>query len=95
MAWFVEWALFFTVATITLVYGYKTANLMERMTAFSAAALFWIASLYMWVNDHTGTVILMGAIVHLAPFLASFAWFMQSLGTYIDKINSKEDYDDY
>jgi len=83
---YLPWSLFTVIGAVTLAIGYRSEDLQDRMTALAAATLFWLASLYMWVSTSTGSLAIFGGIVHLAPFMAGAAWFMQSLGQYIDDI---------
>lgn len=96
MAWNVEWTLFTVIAISLLAIGYRqTEKLNERMLMFAGSFLFWLASIWQWVVDQTGTNSLMLVLVLIAPLMLSFAWFMQALGAYVDRINSKADYNEY
>ena len=91
MAWFVEWTVFTLVGLTTLAVGYMhRRDTSEQLILFGASFLFWIGSMAQWMYDHSGQANLMlGIIITVAPLFASFAWFMQALGAYVDSIGGK------
>jgi len=90
MAWFVEWTVFTLIALTALVVGYIHRDTSEQLILFGASFLFWVGSMAQWMYDHSGQANLMlGIIITVAPLFASFAWFMQALGAYVDRIGGK------
>ena len=89
MAWFVEWTMFTLIAFTLHAYGYKAAHTpQDKILFYLGAFVFWSASMYQWVYDHTATNWQL-VIVLVAPWMASFAWFMQALGAYVDDMDPK------
>lgn len=90
-----ELLIFCAAGFILTAYGYKSFDVEKRMLGFGFGGISWLASMYMWVLNHSGGD--WGLVIALlAPFLACFAWFMQSLGAYVDGMGQKhrigEDY---
>lgn len=88
MAWFVgEWTVFTFIALAMQVTGYAyTKKPNEQMLLYGGAFLFWIGSIGQWVIDHAGSgSLLLGVTVLIAPWMASFAWFMQALAEQVDQ----------
>jgi hypothetical protein len=93
MTWHVEWTLFTCIAftLITAAYRY-TSDIQDQLITYGFSLIFWIAALGMWIYDQTGAIRLFGVLPHFAGLTASFAWFMQTLGEYIDRIGYESGY---
>ena len=88
----VEWPIFAGFAFIMLASGYKaTDDIQDKMLLFSGSFLFWLATMYQWVIEASSKSNLTFVIIFFAPWMLSFAWFMQALGAYVDGMRMKRD----
>lgn len=84
-----EWILFTASGFILTVYGFAVVQKIDiKMLCYGFAMISWLASMYMWLVNHSGDYYGL-VLVMLAPFLASFAWFAQAMGEYVDRIGGK------
>lgn len=84
-----ELLIFVALASACTYIGYTTPVLGQKMVGYFTAMLFWLASMYQWIISNPGSWGLI--LAFLAPFMVSWAYGMQSLGAYVDRINSKAD----
>jgi len=88
----VEWPIFTGFAFIMLAAGYKLTNdVQDKMLLFSGSFMFWLATMYQWIVENISDSNLMLIFIFVAPWMLSFAWFMQALGAYVDQMGRKRD----
>jgi len=94
MAWYVEWFLFTAIASATLYMGYVRQVGGEKLTYYGFSVIFWMASMYMWIVDHSGQATQILVLALIAPFLASLVWAVQSFGKVLDQPEKRDPFHD-